>query len=187
MIPQRVKRLSVWLRRAHHSRGFGVQSPSAYSFVRYVINEHYPYYSYDLLAAQFKDVDSLTLKKRKAFVQGQQLCSGPILGEPKSSVFCLFGVCARHAFRVRLFRSIISRKSMPDRIGACRFLSFVFRFEREHDSGGDWTGEWKYNSARWFIAKVWRATILGICSRQREAWAWPLICIMSELFFWQEK
>lgn len=95
MIPQRVKRLSVWLRRAHHSRGFGVQSPSAYSFVRYVINEHYPYYSYDLLAAQFKDVDSLTLKKRKAFVQGQQLCSGPILGEPKSSVFCLFGVCVQ--------------------------------------------------------------------------------------------
>jgi len=65
MIPQRVKRLSVWLRRVHHSRGFGVQSPSAYSFVRYVINEHYPYYSYDLLAAQFKDVDSLTLKKAR--------------------------------------------------------------------------------------------------------------------------
>ena len=35
-----------WLRRCGCSRGFGVQSPSAYAFIRYVINEHYPYYAY---------------------------------------------------------------------------------------------------------------------------------------------
>ena len=35
-----------WLRRCGFSRGFGVQSPSAYAFIRYVINEHYPYYAY---------------------------------------------------------------------------------------------------------------------------------------------
>ncbi|MBP5257768.1 MAG: hypothetical protein J6Z41_03395 [Prevotella sp.] len=41
-----IKRSWVWLRRCHHCRGFGIQSPSAYHFVRYVINEHYPYYAY---------------------------------------------------------------------------------------------------------------------------------------------
>ena len=35
-----------WFLRCRYSRGFGIQSPSAYSFVRYVINEHYPYYAY---------------------------------------------------------------------------------------------------------------------------------------------
>ena len=38
-----------WFWRCGLSRGFGVQSPSAYSFIRYVINEHYPYYAYDEL------------------------------------------------------------------------------------------------------------------------------------------
>lgn len=46
----RMKCLLVWLRRCRHSRGFGVQSPWAYRLVRYVINEHYPYYAYDDLA-----------------------------------------------------------------------------------------------------------------------------------------
>lgn len=47
-----LKRIYVWLTRSPHSRGFGVQSPSAYRFIRYVINEHYPYYAY-------KDLSSL--------------------------------------------------------------------------------------------------------------------------------
>ena len=41
-----IKRIFVWLCRIRHVRGFGVQSPSAYRFIRYVINEHYPYYAY---------------------------------------------------------------------------------------------------------------------------------------------
>lgn len=39
----------VWLSRISHSRGFGIQSPSDYWFVRYVINEHWPYYQYQVL------------------------------------------------------------------------------------------------------------------------------------------
>ncbi|MBQ9667652.1 MAG: hypothetical protein IJV45_02740 [Prevotella sp.] len=42
-------RLRVWLCRIHHCRGFGVQSPTDYRFVRYVINEHWPYYAYEQL------------------------------------------------------------------------------------------------------------------------------------------
>ena len=41
-----IKRYIIWLRRMSYSRGFGVQSPSAYRFIRYVISEHYPYYAY---------------------------------------------------------------------------------------------------------------------------------------------
>lgn len=37
----------IWLRRVRHCRGFGIQSPSDYRFVRYVISERWPYYAYD--------------------------------------------------------------------------------------------------------------------------------------------
>lgn len=46
MISERIFLALLWLRRALHSRGFGVQSPSAYNFIRYVCTEHYPYYAY---------------------------------------------------------------------------------------------------------------------------------------------
>jgi len=39
----------IWLSRITHCRGFGVQSPTDYYFVRYVINEHWPYYAYATL------------------------------------------------------------------------------------------------------------------------------------------
>lgn len=39
--------------RISHCRGFGVQSPSAYRFIRYVVNEHFPYYAYDSLRLAF--------------------------------------------------------------------------------------------------------------------------------------
>lgn len=43
----RFKRAIIWLRRIGHGRGFGVQSPNDYYFLRNVINEHIPYYKYD--------------------------------------------------------------------------------------------------------------------------------------------
>ncbi len=46
-----------WLRRCGCSRGFGVQSPSAYAFIRYVINEHYPYYAYQELQERLTWLD----------------------------------------------------------------------------------------------------------------------------------
>ena len=52
------KRYFVWLSRIHKCRGFGIQSPTDYSFVRYVINEHWPYYAYE----QFDGGDWLTCK-----------------------------------------------------------------------------------------------------------------------------
>lgn len=45
----KLKHWLVWLSRIHHCRGFGIQSPTDYAFVRYVVNEHWPYYAYDEL------------------------------------------------------------------------------------------------------------------------------------------
>ena len=46
----------LWLYRIRDCRGFGVQSPTAYSFIRYVINEHYPYYAYNDLRERHKNI-----------------------------------------------------------------------------------------------------------------------------------
>jgi hypothetical protein len=54
-----LRHVCVWLRRIAHCRGFGIQSPSDYWFVRYVINEHWPYYSYESIG---KNDDWLTRK-----------------------------------------------------------------------------------------------------------------------------
>ena len=62
-----VKRFFVWLRRARYSRGFGVQSPWAYRFIRYVVNEHYPYYKYEHLAEQVYGIDKITRKLCKFY------------------------------------------------------------------------------------------------------------------------
>ncbi len=43
---ERVRYVLVWLSRMFCCRGFGVQSPTDYRFVRYVVNEHWPYYKY---------------------------------------------------------------------------------------------------------------------------------------------
>ena len=59
-IANQLKAASVWLRRIGHCRGFGIQSPSDYWLVRYVINEHWPYYQYEALG---QDDDWLTRKQ----------------------------------------------------------------------------------------------------------------------------
>ena len=56
---QRFWYIFVWLSRIGHSRGFGIQSPTDYWMVRYVINEHWPYYQY---ATMGEDDDWLTKK-----------------------------------------------------------------------------------------------------------------------------
>lgn len=53
----------IWIHRWRHCRGFGVQSPSDYSFIRYVINEHYPYYAYAELMDRLGDIGKLKRKK----------------------------------------------------------------------------------------------------------------------------
>lgn len=63
----RVKWIWNWIHRMGYSRGFGVQSPSAYSFIRYVLTEHYPYYAYDELKMRFKSFNHATKKKGRLY------------------------------------------------------------------------------------------------------------------------
>ena len=58
----KLKRMIVWLRRMRYSRGFGVQSPYDYRFIRYVVNEHWPYYAYEELDHTVTDIDKKTRK-----------------------------------------------------------------------------------------------------------------------------
>lgn len=57
----------IWMRRWSHCRGFGVQSPSAYRFIRYVINEHYPYYAYDALKERMNKLSKHEQKLGRLF------------------------------------------------------------------------------------------------------------------------
>ena len=59
-IANQLKAAGIWLRRIGHCRGFGIQSPSDYWLVRYVINEHWPYYQYESIG---QDDDWLTRKQ----------------------------------------------------------------------------------------------------------------------------
>ena len=61
------KRYIVWLRRMSHSRGFGVQSPSAYRFIRYVLCEHYPYYAYGELRRRYPSLPWLVRKRMELY------------------------------------------------------------------------------------------------------------------------
>jgi hypothetical protein len=59
----RLRHVVVWLSRISHCRGFGIQSPTDYGFVRYVINEHWPYYAYE----RWSSDDWLTRKLGKLY------------------------------------------------------------------------------------------------------------------------
>jgi len=60
-----LKRGLVWLSRIHCCRGFGIQSPTDYAFVRYVVNEHWPYYAYRRL----KERDALRRKLGRLYLR----------------------------------------------------------------------------------------------------------------------
>lgn len=81
-----IKRSFVWLSRIRYCRGFGVQSPSAYSFIRYVINEHYPYYAYSDLRKEFPKLDRLMRKRMELYFRIANFCqAGNMLDYSKNS------------------------------------------------------------------------------------------------------
>lgn len=69
MTTNRLIRGMIWLSRIGCCRGFGIQSPWAYSLVRYVINEHYPYYAYECLAKDFHEADAVRRKMGEFFLR----------------------------------------------------------------------------------------------------------------------
>lgn len=88
-LPYRLLNLFVWLRRCGYSRGFGVQSPWAYRFIRYVINEHYLYYEYGRLAKEIKGVDPLVRKLCRLYFRISNYCLSDIFldYEPETGAY----------------------------------------------------------------------------------------------------
>ena len=96
-----------WLRRCGYCRGFGVQSPSAYAFIRYVINEHYPYYAYRELQKRLTWLDRRghqtgRLLLRLANFWQPEIC---IVNEHRFDVYLLAG--CRKAKRVEMEHPIL--------------------------------------------------------------------------------
>lgn len=60
--------------RFHRCRGFGVQSPWAYRFIRYVINEHYPYYGYESLREVVKGISGDTRRLCELYLRIANYC-----------------------------------------------------------------------------------------------------------------
>lgn len=75
---QRLKRALIWLGRIRYCRGFGIQSPTDYSFVRYVINEHYPYYAFEDLNRSLNTLDAQTLRLCKLYFRLANYCQSPL-------------------------------------------------------------------------------------------------------------
>lgn len=117
----RFKRMFVWLGRIGHSRGFGVQSPWAYRMVRYVINEHYPYYAYEALALSYP---GLGVVDRKLCELGLRLANSvqPSLivnfDDAGGAYGAYFGAGCRKA-RIVSVGSDLSPVRLSDMLGGC--------------------------------------------------------------------
>ena len=69
-----MKSLSEYLSRIGKSRGFGIQSPWAYSFVKDVISEKLPYYAYSDIENQY--LDTREQKKHKLYFRVRNFLHG---------------------------------------------------------------------------------------------------------------
>ncbi len=59
----------VWLKRINHCRGFGIQSPWAFTLARDVINERNRYYAYDILKQEYPNTSSLRRKLAQLYLR----------------------------------------------------------------------------------------------------------------------
>ena len=97
----KVQRYLHWLRRIKYCRGFGVQSPSAYRFIRYVINEHYPYYAYDELRKELPRLDSLTRKRMELYFRISNYRQASLWLDYRNDVIATYVGRGCHATQVR--------------------------------------------------------------------------------------
>lgn len=81
----KIRRARVWLRRMKYSRGFGVQSPWAYRFIRYVINEHYPYYEYTHLNHEVYGINKFARKLCRLYFRVANYCQPNLVVDYGSS------------------------------------------------------------------------------------------------------
>lgn len=87
------RRCFLWLGRIGHCRGFGVQSPTDYRFVRNVIIEKDPYYKYEILAHDFPKLDTVTRKLCKLLFRLSNYCQPMLyvdIGQNNEQVFAAY-------------------------------------------------------------------------------------------------
>lgn len=83
ILPYKIKALVVWLQRMKHIQGFGIQSPSAFSFDRKVINDHTPYPIYAELKRLGNTLTAVERKKARLlyrinrFAEADRFCFYP--------------------------------------------------------------------------------------------------------------
>ncbi len=98
----RLRRGVLWVSRAKYCRGFGIQSPWAYRFVRYVVNEHYPYYAYDDLRPLFPHLSKRERRVCELYLRianYQQADVAQLVGDVSEAKRAyLHAGCARMAF-----------------------------------------------------------------------------------------
>lgn len=106
-----LERCLVWLSRIHRCRGFGIQSPTDYSFVRYVINEQWPYYAYE----QFNGDDWLTRKLGRLYFRLANWRQPSIMLQDEYQSYWQAG-CHSTLFSKRLNKVELGRVDIDDRV-----------------------------------------------------------------------
>ena len=132
---QRLMYMLVWLSRVNHCKGFGIQSPTDYSFVRYVINEHDPYYQYKDLEKVVKGLDSKTRKLCQLYFRLSNFCQSPFFVDvrPDTSAAATYVKAACGKTKVVMVDG--SQQMMPESIASaftmvCAMASYLppFRY-----------------------------------------------------------
>lgn len=113
-----LKRCFVWLSRIHRCRGFGIQSPTDYSFVRYVINEHWPFYAYE----QLNDDDWLKRKMGKLYFRLANWRQPSVMLQDEYQPYWQAG-CRSTVFSKRLNYVELGRVAIDDREGWADMVS----------------------------------------------------------------
>lgn len=138
---ERIKACLVWLSRIGHCRGFGVQSPSAYRFIRYVINEHYPYYAYDDMRKAMPDVSWLTRRRMELYFRVVNHLQPSLLydnGSDDMSLFTKYVTAASSKVRIMSSDDVPEKMENIDlaRITPCDNLDTVLSavLQRSHDN-----------------------------------------------------
>ena len=107
-----------------HSRGFGVQSPSDYRFIRYVVNEHWPYYAYDEIKTKFSDIDKDTLRLCRLYLRIANWRQPEVIFDycPSSMAYAKYMQAGCRRSRVMTFddAKLFLEQGLADVFGLCR-------------------------------------------------------------------
>lgn len=114
----RLKNLPVWFARCRHCRGFGVQSPWAYAFIRYVIGEKWPYYAYEYLDKVVENISWSDRRLCRIFFRISNYC--------RSSVVLDFSSCENVYEKYIKAGSVKSRiVKVPTGMTSAEYVSFL--------------------------------------------------------------